>query len=385
MNRAWGLLVLTTAVWLTHVAFGAAQAPQPPAQSAAQLPAEKVFKNIQVMKGVPVDEFLGSMGFISNALAVNCTYCHLGEGGGGWDEYAKDNPKKLMARTMIVMVNTINKTHFSGRRVVTCVTCHNGANVPATVRELDAVYRTPTTDEPDAITRQAPGSPSVDQVLDKYLAAIGGPDRLAKLASWTAKGTYIGYGDAETVPLEIYARAPAQMTRIIRTLNGLSTTVYDGRNAWSVVPEEETPIPLRQLSGGELDGARLDAQLAFPANVKQFLTGWQGSLPAVLGDDKDLYVIQGNSPSGLPVKLYFDAESGLLVRQIRYTEASLGRNMTQIDYDDYREVAGVKMPFKWTLAWQSGQGHYELTDVQPNVTVDAARFAQPAAPAVPAR
>jgi outer membrane lipoprotein-sorting protein len=289
-----------------------------------------------------------------------------------------------MARTMIVMVNTINKTHFGGRRVVTCVTCHNGANVPATVRELDAVYRTPTTDEPDAITRQAPGSPSVDQVLDKYIAAIGGPDRLAKLASWTAKGTYIGYGDAETVPLEIYARAPGQMTRIIRTLNGLSTTVYDGRSAWSAVPEEETPIPLRQLSGGELDGARLDAQLAFPANVKQFLTGWQGSLPAVLGDDKDLYVIQGTSPSGLPVKLYFDAESGLLVRQIRYTEASLGRNMTQIDYDDYREVAGVKMPFKWTLAWQSGQGHYELTDVQPNVAVDASRFAQPAPPA-PAR
>jgi photosynthetic reaction center cytochrome c subunit len=383
MNRVWGVLVLTTAVCLTHVALGAAQAAQP----AAQLPAEKVFKNIQVLKGVPVDEFLGSMGFISNALAVNCTYCHLGEGGGGWDEYAKDNPKKLMARTMIVMVNTINKTHFGGRRVVTCVTCHNGANVPATVRELDAVYRTPTTDEPDAITRQAPGSPSADQVLDKYIAAVGGPDRLAKLVSWTAKGTYIGYGDAATVPLEIYARAPGQMTRIIRTLNGLSTTVYDGRSGWSAVPEEETPIPLRVLTRGELDGVRLDAQFAFPGGVKQFLTGWQGSLPAVLGDDKDLYVIQGNSPSGLPVKLYFDAESGLLVRQIRYTEAFLGRNMTQIDYDDYREVAGVKLPFKWTLAWQSGQGHYELTDVQPNVAVDASRFAAPAAPApaLPAR
>src|SRR5438874_957258 len=69
-----------------------------------QPPAETVFKNIQVLKGVPADEFLGSMGYIANALAVNCTYCHLGEGGGGWAEYAKDNDKKIRARTMIVMM-----------------------------------------------------------------------------------------------------------------------------------------------------------------------------------------------------------------------------------------------------------------------------------------
>jgi outer membrane lipoprotein-sorting protein len=374
------VLAATAVLWLATAAWLAAQA-------VAQPPAEKVFKNIQVLKGVPVDEFLGSMGFISNALAVNCTYCHLGEGGGGWDEYAKDNPKKMMARTMIVMVNTINKTHFGGRKVVTCVTCHNGANVPATIRKLDAVYNTPTTDEPAAITRQAPGAPSAEQVLDKFITAIGGGDRLARLTSWTAKGTYIGYAEAQTVPLEIYAKAPGQLTRTIRTFNGLSTTVVDGRSAWTSIPEAETPVPLRQLSGSELDAARLDAQLAFPGNIKQFLTGWQGSVPAVLGDDKDLYVIQGTSPAGLPVKLYFDAESGLLVRQIRYTEAFLGRNMQQIEYDDYRDVSGVKMPFKWTFAWQSGQGRYELTDVQPNAAIDPARFAQPAppAPAAPAR
>lgn len=378
MIRGTGVFVVTAALWLAGAAWTAAQAP-------AQPPAEKLFKNIQVLKGVPVDEFLGSMGFISNALAVNCTYCHLGEGGGGWDEYAKDNPKKLMARTMIVMVNTINKTHFGGRKVVTCVTCHNGSNVPSTIRKLDAVYNTPTTDEPAAITRQAPGSPSAEQVLDKFITAIGGAERVGRLTSWTAKGTYIGYAEAQTVPLEIYARAPGQLTRIIRTFDGLSTTVFDGRNAWTSIPEAETPIPLRQLSGSELDAARLDAQLSFPGNIKQTLTGWQGSVPAVLGDDKDLYVIQGNTAGGLPVKLYFDAESGLLVRQVRYTEAFLGRNMQQIDYDDYREVGGVKMPFKWTFAWQSGQGRYELTDVQPNTAIDARRFAQPAPPAAPAR
>src|SRR6266566_2991584 len=66
---------------------------------------EVFFKNVQILKGVPVDEFLASMGFISNALAVNCTYCHVGEGGGGWDEYAKDTDKKEMARKMMVMMS----------------------------------------------------------------------------------------------------------------------------------------------------------------------------------------------------------------------------------------------------------------------------------------
>lgn len=373
--------IVLTAVFIAGAVRVAGQAPQ----TGRQPMAEEVFKNIQVLKGVPVDEFLGSMGFISNALAVNCTYCHFGQGGGGWDEYARDNDKKQMARVMIVMMNAINRNNFGGRRVVTCVTCHNGANVPATIRKLDAVYGTPTTDEPDAVTRQAPGAPTVDEILDKYIEAIGGAARLKTLTSFVARGTYLGYGDAQDVPVEIHARAPDQLTKIVRTFNGLSTSTYDGRNGWSASPDAETPIPLRALAGGELEGARLDAQLAFPLGVKQFLTEWRGAMPATLGEDRDLYVIQGASASGLPVKLYFDAESGLLVRQARYTEAALGRNMTQIDYEDYRDVAGVKMPFKWTWAWQSGQAKFELTDVQPNVPVDAARFARPAAPVPSAR
>src|SRR5688500_3987430 len=92
------VLAIAAAVFLGAAVSGAGQ------DGPAERPrtAEQVFKDIQVMKGVPVDEFLGSMGYISNALAVNCTYCHLGEGGGGWDEYAKDNAPKQRARQMIV-------------------------------------------------------------------------------------------------------------------------------------------------------------------------------------------------------------------------------------------------------------------------------------------
>ena len=101
--------------------------------------------------------------------------------------------------------------------------------------------------------------------------------------------------------------------------------------------------------------------------------------------DHDVRVIEGLTECGLPVKLYFDDESGLLLRQVRYTETPIGRNSWQIDYDDYRSVAtsGVKMAFKWRVLWQSGDSTMESTDVQPNATVDAARFARPAAPLRP--
>lgn len=370
-----GAFGMTAVMFLLSVVLAGGQAG--PAQRPPM--AEEVFKNIQVLKGVPADEFMGSMGYISNALAVNCTYCHLGEGGGGWAEYAKDNDKKVTARRMITMMNAINRTYFGGRRVVTCVSCHNGANRPKVTSNMSVYYGVPTTDEPDAILRQAPGAPSADQVLDKYIQALGGAQRLAGLTSFVAKGQYLGYGEAETRPVEIFARTPAQRAEVLDTGSGNSLVVYDGRAGWSAVPEAITPLPLRALTGAELEGARLDALLAFPGQVKQALTGWRGAIPAAMGD-LDVQVIQGTMAGGFPVKLYFDDESGLLVRQIRYTETPVGRNTWQINYSDYREVAGVKMPFKWTLMWQSGKAEVELTDVQPNVPVDATRFARPAAP-----
>ena len=121
---------LVAATWLmlalACAGITAAQAPAP------QRPpmAEEVFKNIQVLKGIPVDEFMGTMGFYSASLGLNCTDCHVEESGGSWARYADDNRLKQMARVMTVMVNTINKTNFCGRQVVTCNTCHRGSSKP---------------------------------------------------------------------------------------------------------------------------------------------------------------------------------------------------------------------------------------------------------------
>jgi photosynthetic reaction center cytochrome c subunit len=354
----------------------------PVAQEQKPLLAEDVFKNIQVLRGVPAGQFMATMGFFSASLGSNCTFCHVEESGGNWAKYADDNEQKQTARKMILMMNAINQSYFGGKRELTCYSCHRGGETPKLIPNLAEQYSTPVQDDPDEILEQAPDAPSADQVLNKYIQALGGAQRLAGLTSIVAKGTYQGYDEAEKSAVEIYAKAPAQRVMIVHGASGNTTTTYDGNAGWTAAPDTDTPIPLLALAGPFLDAARLDAELSFPGRIKQALSQWRVGYPSTI-DDKDVQVVQGTTAGGAPVKLYFDSESGLLVRLVRYAELPVGRNPTQIDYSDYRAVGntGIKMPFRWTMTWTDGRSTTELTQVQTNVAIDAARFAKPAPPA----
>ncbi|MGH9145207.1 MAG: c-type cytochrome [Vicinamibacterales bacterium] len=363
----------TTIVWAMAVVLASAQSG--PADK--PVVAEEVFKNVQVLKGISVNEFMGTMGVFSAALGMSCENCHAADDS-KWENYATDNPRKQTARRMVVMMAAINKTNFGGRQVVTCYSCHRGADRPKLTPNLATLYTTPPEDPNDFIG-QARNAPPPDEVFDKYIKALGGAERLAALTSFAARGISVGYGpEGEKRPVEIFARAPGQLTRIIRTASGDSTTTYDGRSAWIAAPHR--PVAVVSLTGHDLDGAKLDAALAFPGGIKQALTKWRVGFAATI-NDREVQVVQGTSTSGALATLYFDRESGLLVRQVRYADSPVGRIPTLIDYADYREVAGVKMPFRWTVAWLDGRDSFELEQVQPNVAVDAARFARPAAPA----
>jgi outer membrane lipoprotein-sorting protein len=342
-----------------------------------------VFKNIQVLRGVPVTQFMATMGFFSASLGSNCTFCHVEESGGNWAKYADDNEQKQTARKMILMMNAINQSYFGGKRALTCYSCHRGGETPKLIPNLAEQYSSvPPSDDPDEILEQAPDAPPADRILDKYIQALGGAQRLAGLTSIAAKGTYQGYDDAEKSPLEIYAKAPNQRAMIVHGSSGDTTTTYDGSAGWSAAPDTDTPVPLLALTGPFLDAARLDAQLSFPGRIRQTLTQWRVGFPSTI-DDRDVQVVQGTSGGSAPVKLYFDMQSGLLVRLVRYAELPVGRNPTQIDYADYRAVGttGIKMPFRWTTTWTDGRSTTQLSQVQANVPIDAAKFAKPAPPA----
>jgi photosynthetic reaction center cytochrome c subunit len=338
--------------------------------------AEKVFKNVQVLKGIPVDQFMGTMGFFSASLGMTCTDCHVAESGGNWEKYADDTELKQTTRKMLVMVSALNRTYFSGRREVTCYSCHRGGDRPKVTPSLTELYSAPPPPEPaDSIDQPAQARPA-DPILDKYMQALGGAQQLAKFTSFAAKGTYVGFGETDKTPMEIFAKAPAQRTMIVHTSIGDSITRYDGHIGWISAPAANTPVPILELTGGELEGAKLDAVLSFPAGLKQALRQWRAGAPATI-DDHEVQVVQGTSDGRYPVDLYFDPKSGLLLRVVRYSDSPVGLNPTQIDYADYREVAGVKMPFRWTVTWLSGRSTIELTNVQQNVPIDAAQFAQP--------
>ncbi len=219
---------------------------------------------------------------------------------------------------------------------------------------------------------------SAEQILDKYLQAIGGAPQLAQLTSFTAKGTYEGYETfSMKVPLEMFANAPNQLTTIVHTPNGDSVSTYDGTRGW--IAAADKLMRVLPLTGGDLEGARMDAFLSFPARIKQDFQ-WRTGFPSVSIDDRPVQVIQNTVRGDAGTKLYFDSESGLLVRQVRYVDTAVGVIPTHIDYSDYRTVAGVKIPFHRVVTWTDGRSTIELSDVQPNARIAAAQFATPALP-----
>ena len=366
--------ILGAAVLLSGAVYAQTAAPERP-----QL-AEEVFKNVQLLRGIPVKEFMGTMGMFSASTGLNCTECHVEEAGGDWSRYADDTDLKRTTRRMMGMVTSLNKSMFGGRQAVTCFSCHRGLNRPRVIPDLTIQYGDPIILEPDEITAQAPGEPTPDQLFDKYIAAIGGSTRVAALTGYVAKGTYQGFDDVEKHPVEIYASAPGRRTTIVHGAFGDITWTFDGRNGWLAQPRVSSPVPVLPLTSGDLAGARVEAEIAFPARIRQMLTEWRVGLPAIV-DDKELHVVQGRAAANTPpVKLYFDPETGLLVRLVYFNDTPVGRIPTQIDYTDYRDVSGMKMPFKWTTTWTDGRSIVELASVQLNVPIEAGRFAKPEPP-----
>ena len=367
-------------------------------QSARPKPllAEEAFKNVQVLKGIPVDDFMQTMGLMSSALQFDCADCHVAAGTQNAD-WAADTPRKRMARMMVTMVTGLNKANFGGQQKVTCFTCHRNRDKPLTTPTMGIIYGTPTI-EPDDVFANIPGMPKPETILDRFIKAVGGAERLATLKSFDATGISVGFGGfGGEGRVEIAAQAPDKRATIIlfnkETGRGDEIRSYDGSVGWV-----RTPLNILgefQLSGGDLDGARFDAQLSFPGQIKEILTNWKTGppmsitdLPAPAGQTSaepeaapQTHVtdpVQGSGPRNLLVTLYFDKQTGLLLRELRYGGSPIGRVPTQIDYSDYRDINGIKFPFRITYAWLDGRNSIVLRDIKINVPIDQSKFGKPA-------
>jgi photosynthetic reaction center cytochrome c subunit len=346
----------------------AADAPKPAAAVAADpSKAEGRFKNIQALKGTPADDVFPAMQFISAALGVDCDFCHV--------EHApeKDDKKeKQTARKMIAMTFAINREHFDGHREVTCVSCHRGSPRP---HAIPAIAEGEPKEEAEA---EKPAElPAAGAVLDKYVQSVGGADAIAKVSSRVQKGKLTGFGP-DPVPVDVSTKAPDKRITTVHNQRGDNITAFDGQAGWL----GNTGRPARDMTAAESDAARLDAALLFPSDPKKLFKDFKVAPPEKIEGKDAVHVIAMNEGKP-PAELWFDAQSGLLVRLVRYAETPLGRNPTQIDYADYRDSDGVKVPFRWTVARPSGRFTIQIDESKQNVTVDDKTFQKPSPPPQP--
>ncbi len=344
------------------------------ANSAGPKKAEEQFKNIQVLKGIPADQLFPTMQFITASLGVQCDFCHV------QGAFEKDDKKtKQTARKMMEMMIAINADNFDGHRAVTCNTCHNGTTKP---QAIPAVMTEESKEAmggpkpPEAGTgganSGATAGPSAEQLLDKYVQAAGGAAAIDKVTSRVMKGT-IDFG-GKSLPIDIYSKDPDKRISFTHMPEGDSITAFDGHEGWLVSPGRPGA---REMHGSELDAASIDADLHLAMHLKSMFRESQVQGNESIGGH-DAYLVVGQSEGKPPLHLYFDEQSGLLVRLVRYGDTALGLLPTQIDYADYRDTNGVKIPYRWTLARPSGRFTIQVTEVKQNVPVDDMKFAKPA-------
>ena len=359
---------------------------QQTAPTAPVVPAEKtveqVQKNIQVLNGLPQSQLIPVMNYMSSSLGVKCTFCHLNKEG-KWDFASDEKGEKGTAREMIKMVQGINKGNFKGNPAVGCYTCHRGLPEPPRVPQLPiaAPAQTPATEAAGAAATPKPTPPTADEILAKYTEAIGGAAVIDKVKTRTMKGTWLT-ANGMSLGYEVYQSAPDKIYTVLNTpRQGVIERGFNGTVGW-----EKGQRGLRDLEGGELVFLRRYPDLFKDIKLKgQFTRLNFGGRDKI--DGKDVYVLRGVGVDGKGERLFFDVQTGLLLRRITSTPTMVGVIPEQVDYDDYRDVDGMKIPFviRITSMDSNLSSTRTLTEVKLNVPVDESKFNKPPAPPTPAQ
>jgi len=327
-------------------------------------------KNIQVLKGLPVSQLLPVMNFISASLGVRCNYCHVNTGG-KWDFASDEKGEKKAAREMMTMVLGINKNNFRGNTEISCYTCHRGGTSPQGVPQLPIPAPTPQPSPTEGAAKET--LPAVDEVLAKYLDAVGGSAIVEKLKTRTMKGTWVA-SNGTTLGYELIQSAPNKVLAILTTPQGEVQRAFNGSAGW-----EKSPRGVRDMVEEEMFYLK-----RYPDLFKDIKLKDQFSRLTVAGkekiDGRDVYVLRGTTIDNRRERLFFDTQTGLLVRRVSIMSTSIGNIPEQVDFEDYRDVEGMKVPF--TIRVSAIDPFYtstrKFTEAKLNIPVDESRFNKPA-------
>lgn len=382
----YGVVCLVLGLMFVYLALTqspvSADAATQPAQ-ANDKPVEQVQKNIQVLTGMPSSQLLPVMHFMRTSLGVRCDYCHVAENGKYWMD---DKPAKQTARRMLKMVFEINKASFGGQPVVTCNTCHRGATKPVAVPSIGQGSFTNTTSD------EAPGTldplPTAEQVFDRYQQALGGKAQVDKIKtrwmkitllrpklinSGTPKAAVLNRG--ETWTMESFLKAPDKYLAIVTTPDEVISQGFNGTTGWFKSKKEGQ----HELNAAEVARMKRQADLYYDLKLKERYSELRMNGKAKIGE-QEVYVVEARPLNNKSERLFFAVKSGLLLRRIVFTEIKLGLDPEQTDYEDYRAVDGVWLPFTVRVSYLD-DNHFgttrTLTRVRQNIQIDDSRFEVP--------
>lgn len=359
-------------------------------------PVEQTRKNIQVLKGLPESQLFPEMNFISASLGVRCDFCHVSQGKDpktgqtNWVWESDDKEEKKTAREMMRMVLTINKGEFglsSGQ--ATCFTCHRGQTHPQSLPTLPLAVSghepAPGAPPPGGPGVPAgpggPGSPrpeqpTVQQVFDKYVAAVGKPEAVSKFQTMVARGT-VEQSQGRKSSFEATLKGPDKFLLVIEQPQGGSMRrAFNGPAGWTAGPRGP-----RALGAGELAEGHRIADLFSVVKFAPAPTMRVAGRRKV--GERDAIVVVDRPSANVQRRYFFDAETGLLLRVVTLTDAILNQIPEQVDFEDYRDVDGVKLPFvvRVSAIDTFSSRTQTITEVKHGVPVEDTIFDMPPAPA----
>jgi hypothetical protein len=347
-----------------------------PQTPAAEKTVEQVEKNIQVLKGMPQSQLLPVMNYVNVSLGVECTFCHVKKDD-NWDYASDEKPEKATAREMIKMVLNINKTVFKGANEVACNTCHRGRSHPASNVSL-SLPKPPAPAPPPTTAESKPKEtpPTADQILARYTEALGGKAAIDKLQSRVLKGSLLT-SNGITLGYELYQSGPDKLyTVLITPKEGNFELGFDGSVGW-----EKSVHGVRPIEDTELFYLRRYPDLFKDIKLKEQFTRLTFAGKEKL-EGKEVYVLRGTTADNKRERLYFDAQTGLLLRRSLTVPTMIGVIPEQVDFEDYRDVGGMKLPF--TIRVSSIDPIFSTTrkfsEITLNVPVDQSKFSKPAVP-----
>jgi photosynthetic reaction center cytochrome c subunit len=334
------LLVFLMVNWRAKTAY---------TQSTADKPVEQVRKNIQVLKGLPDSQLFLLMNFVGDSLGVNCDHCHVkGEknpqtGEDTWLWERDDKKEKAVGRNMMRMVLELNRTTFNREGVVTCYTCHRGSTRPERMAPLPPhdYFGEALKPEPKRVL------PTAQEVIAKYRSVVGANRQDVLSQAIVMRGTVERIERAKASgPTEIVFKQPNK-ARITETLtSGVITRGWNGTTAWV-----RSSRGVNQVTGENLKALKATPTTTIASDglfdpIKIPDSPSRATLIGVARiNDRESYQVTIEDSSNQSIQLFFDVESGLLVRRVNVTNTMLGPLNVQWDFSDYRDVSGIKLPF----------------------------------------